>query len=182
MRLQRVKRLSRPKLRHKRREKRPEPVRGDFIANLEDPAVAEVFARIGRNPRDYKLAQRVVALQKQFPQGTIPELITYDYLQQKNIPFTYQAWISGGRSRAGGVIPDFVLQYGGTGMAWLVQGQYWHNRPEVAASDVADKLALVGHYFEHVFIEKALELWERQIYFNRPAVFEMALVGIEIGQ
>jgi hypothetical protein len=137
---------------------------------------------LGRNPRDYKLAKRVVKLQETYPQGTVIELVTVDYLNQRQIPYTYQAWVAGGRSRSGGVVPDIVLEYNGVGYAWLINGIYWHNRPEVAASDVADKLTLIGHYFEHVLIEKVLELWEPHIIHDRPEIFEMALVGLEMGQ
>lgn len=179
---QRLKRLSLPGYKKMKRIPRPEPVRGDFMKNLEDPRVEECFSYFGRLPRDYKMCKRIVTLQEQFPQGTFIELCTYDWLSQKQIPFSYQSWVNGGRARSGGVIPDFTLEYNGRGMAWLCNGDYWHNRPEVAISDVADKLALIGHWFEHTFIEVVVDLWEHRIIHERPLIFEMALLGLGLGQ
>lgn len=184
MTLQRIKRISRPHIKGHRRIAKPEPVRvpGGGIQNLEDPRVTECFAYFGRNPKDYKMCKRIVTLREKFPQGTFIELAIYDWLSQKQIDFTYQAWVNGGRARSGGVVPDFVLEANGRGMAWMANGDYWHNRPEVAISDVADKLALIGHWFEHVLIEVVVDLWENRIVNDRPEVFEMALLGIGLGQ
>lgn len=165
----------------KKRLNRPDPIRGDFIRDLRDPHVLEVYNRLGRQPRDWKLAQRVAALMKDYPAGTIPELVTYDWLKQKDIQFTYQAFLYGGRSRKGGLLPDFVLQYGGVGLAFLVNGNYWHSRPEVATSDVADIIKLKGSWFHNILIEKVVVIWESQIIRSRPQVFEYALLGIEMG-
>lgn len=66
-------------------------------------------------------------------------------------------------------------------MAVLVQGQYWHTRTEVAESDAADKLKLLGVMFHGVQIEQVIEIWEQRIYKDRPEIFELMLVGIELG-
>lgn len=164
---------------------KPEMPEGEAVISLVDPTVTEIMRRCGNHPGDLKMAQRVAKLYQngttETGDGTIPELITYDWLQQRGIQFTYQAWLYGGRNRNGGVIPDFVLEYAGKGMAWLIQGEYWHSKSEVSASDIIDKLRLVGSWFHGIYIETVLELWENKIYHNRPEVFEMALMGIEIG-
>lgn len=67
-------------------------------------------------------------------------------------------------------------------MAWLVQGDYWHTRAEVAESDVSDKLRLLGTMFHGVQIEQVIELWEQRIYKDRPEIFELAVMGIELGR
>jgi len=159
---------------------KPDPVTGSRVLNLEDPYIQEVFNRLGRKPSDYRVAKRVAKLHGKYPQGTIPELVTMDYLDQKGYKYTYQAWVNGGRSRRGGVVPDFVVQVGGIGMAWNVQGEYWHSRPEVIASDAIDRLQLIGHYFEYIFIQKIVNLWENDIYHHRPKVFELAEMGISM--
>jgi hypothetical protein len=159
---------------------------GEGVEDLVDPTVTEIMRRCGNKPGDMKMAQRVAKLYQngstETGDGTIPELITYDWLQSRQIPFTYQAWIYGGRSRHGGVIPDFVLEYNGKGMAWLIQGNYWHSKSEVSASDIIDKMKLVGSWFHGIYIEVVVELWENKVYHNRPEVFEMALLGIGLGQ
>lgn len=67
-------------------------------------------------------------------------------------------------------------------MAWLVQGEYWHSLREVAESDATDKIRLLGTVFHGVRIDIVLDLWEQRIYKDRPEVFELALVGIELGR
>lgn len=167
----------------KRRPVSPGDVTGDqYFQELSEPHVNEIFARLGRKARDYKLAKRVATLMETYPDGTIPELVTLDWLEQQKIPHTFQAWVYGGRSRKGGIIPDFVVEYGGRGMAWLIQGDYWHNRSEVAESDVSDKLRLIGTQFEGVIIEVVVELWENKVLNARPQIFELALVGIGMGE
>ena len=159
---------------------------GELFEDLVDPTVNEIMRRCGNKPGDMKMAKRVAALYQngssETGDGTIPELIAYDWLQSRQIQFTYQAWIYGGRSRQGGVIPDFVLEYNGKGMAWLIQGDYWHSKSEVSASDVVDTMKLIGSWFHGIYIEAVVELWEHRIYHDRPQVFEMALLGIGIGK
>lgn len=167
-------------IKRKRRDKSAE-IAGSTL-EIKDERVQEIVSRLSNSPADYKLAKRVATLMDTYPDGTIPELITLDYLEQQQIPYTYQAWIYGGRSRQGGVIPDFVLAPGGRGMAWLVQGDYWHTRAEVAESDVSDKLRLLGTMFHGVQIEQVIELWEQRIYKDRPEIFELAVMGIELGR
>lgn len=167
----------------RRRPISPGDVTGDqFFQEITEPHVNEVWYRLGRKPHDYKLARRVAGLMQIYPDGTIPELVTLDWLEQEKISYTFQAWVYGGRSRKGGIVPDFVLEYGGLGMAWMIQGDYWHNRKEVAESDISDKLRLLGTQFHGVIIEKVLELWENKILHQRPQVFEFAIVGVELGE
>lgn len=159
----------------------PEPPSGAL--DLEDELVKEIMGRISGGSSDYKMAKRVAHMKRtMYPDGTIPELITADFLDQREIPYTFQAWIYGGRSRQGGVVPDFVLEYLGKGMAWLIQGEYWHSKADVSASDEIDKVRLVGTWFHNVYIEAVIEIWEDAIYHKRPEVFDMALMGIEIGR
>jgi hypothetical protein len=75
-----------------------------------------------------------------------------------------------------------LFEQGGVGVAWLVNGDYWHSRPEVAESDITDRLRFLGATYHGIKIEKVVQLWEGRIYRNRPQVFEMGLAGIELGR
>jgi hypothetical protein len=158
------------------------PVGGETSIDLRDDTAKEVWDRLGRQPRDWKLAQRVATLMRTYPNGTVPELVAMDWLNQMQIPFIYLAQIYGGHARKGGVEVDLLFEQGGVGVAWLVHGNYWHSRPEVSESDVGDKLRFLGATYHGIKIEKVVALWERKIYFCRPQVFEQGLAGIELGQ
>jgi hypothetical protein len=156
----------------------PSPVAGDFVLDLRDKTALEVHARIGRKPKDWKLAQRVAALMQQHPNGTIPELVAMDWLNQQQIEYIYLAQIYGGHRRKGGVEVDLLFQYAGVGIAWLVHGEYWHSRPEVSASDAIDRLRFLGATYHGIRIDKVVALWESDIYHRRPSVFELGLLGL----
>jgi hypothetical protein len=158
------------------------PVGGETSIDLRDDTAKEVWDRLGRQPRDWKLAQRVATLMRTYPNGTVPELVAMDWLNQMQIPFIYLAQIYGGHARKGGVEVDLLFEQGGVGVAWLVHGNSWHSRPEVSESDVGDKLRFLGATYHGIKIEKVVALWERKIYFCRPQVFEQGLAGIELGQ
>lgn len=163
----------------------PTEVAGGEELNLDDPVVREIHNRMGGRSVDWAVAKRVAGLKgalfKTY-EGTIPELIVYDWLEQKKIPFSFQAFIYGGRSRKGGVIPDFLVWPGGRGLAWFVDTEYWHSKPEVAASDAADRVRLLGAVYDGIRIDAVVALWENQIYRNRPAIFEWAMMGVEMGR
>lgn len=130
---------------------------------------------------DEKLAKRIMNLMAQFPLGTLPELITYDWLQSKHISFMYQVELFGGRRIRGGVVPDFVVMEQGDrtqAQAWQVQGEYWHTLPGARERDAAKNISLLGADVEGARITQVIELWEGDIYDKRPRVFQMALAGI----
>lgn len=131
--------------------------------------------------RDSGLAKRVQKLMRQFPQGTIPELVTYDWLTRQKVDFQYQVALYGGRSRRGGIIPDFVLYRSGGAMAWQVQGNYWHNRAGRPANDAAQRMRLLATRANGQSIRQVIFLWESRILNDRPRVFEMALANVELG-
>jgi hypothetical protein len=161
----------------------PDPVSGEqYVMNLADPRVTEVWGRLGRKPKDYKLAQRVVTLMSKHPHATVPELVAMDWLNQQGIEYVYLAQIFGGHSRKGGAEVDLLFQYAGTGIAWQINGSYWHNRDEVAASDIIDRMKLLGATYHGIRIDKVCALWENRIYDDRPRIFDWGLQGIELGQ
>jgi hypothetical protein len=119
---------------------------------------------------------------RKYPNGTVPELVAMDWLDQQKIEYIYLAQIFGGHARRGGVEVDLLFEYAGRGIAILVQGDYWHTRPEVAASDVVDRLRFLGATYHGITIDKVVACWENRIYNDRPQIFELAVLGIELGE
>jgi hypothetical protein len=170
-----------PKLKKGRPLPLPKEIPGGDYVTEDEPHVSEIWIRLGRKSNDLKTAKRVAHLMEQYPNGTIPELVAMDWLNQNQVQYEYLAQVRGGRSRLGGVEADFLIQAGGVGLVWLINGNYWHSRPEVAESDVVDKLRFLGSTYHGIRIEKVCALWERRVYEDRPQIFELAMVGIELG-
>lgn len=130
---------------------------------------------------DMALARRVARLKAQFPAGTLPELVSYDWLVRQNLAFDYQVSVNGGRTRSGGSVPDFVIYTGGGDAdAWLVQGEYWHGQGNARTRDETALAKIPGQYVNGAAIRRVMQLWENDIYRRRPEVFNLALAGLEI--
>lgn len=146
-----------------------------------DTALTELTRRLG----DQALAKRIRVLQAQYggvSSGTVPELVTYDWLQHSGYRFVFQAELYGGRATAGGLLPDFVVETGaGSGAAWNIQGEYWHGKSqEKAISDAEGALRLVGQVVNGIRIDRVLYLWEDDLYTKRPQVFQYAIAGVAL--
>ena len=137
--------------------------------------------RLARDTGDRKLAQRVSRLKKRYPYGTAPELITLDWLEGRNERYIFQAQLYGGWVQ-GGLIPDFIVFQRGYTAAWLIHGNYYHNRPGRQGVDRAAIMRIQGSYFGGQKIDKALVIWESQLLRNRKAVLEDAMAGFERGE
>ena len=133
---------------------------------------------------DEKLAKRVMKLKKQFPLGTFPELVTYDWLQRRGIFFEYQKAVLGGRALRGGQVVDFALDQGLFASVWEVQGRYWHTRPGKIQADEAERMALMSIEIFGKPVKYVVEIWDTRIMdkHKRNQVFEQALAGVELGQ
>jgi len=145
--------------------------------DLTDPVYENLLRSLG----DAGLVKRVMKLQKKFPVGTVPELVTYDWLTRQRIEFEYQVALYGGRTRSGGIIPDFVLRVGGRTVVWNIQGNYWHTlggRPQV---DEAQRLRMLASKINGQPVKQVMFLWESRILGDRPKVFVLALAGVELG-
>jgi hypothetical protein len=168
----------------KKRKPRPQGSQGDFALPQERASQLELEVnKIQRQIHGtYAEARRVRSLQDKFPQGTVPELVAYDWLKRNEVPFDYQVELQGGRSNRGGLVPDFVVREGGKGIAWLVQGDYYHS-PEFQARhgqqnrDLHAGLRLRGLVYNGVRIETVVPLWENDIYTRRPEIFVFAASG-----
>ena len=161
------------------------PVEGDRILDLTDELVSEIWARFDKRPSEYKTSVRCAKLYRELfttYEGTIPEVIIYDWLTRKNEPFEFQPKFFGGRSAKGGVIPDFMVWPGGRGLAWFCDTLYWHTKPEIMQSDLADRVKLVGQWYQGVRVEQVISIWENRVYDDRNTVLEWALQGIEAGR
>jgi len=154
------------------------PVTGGGVEQLDlvPGQLRAVARRIGdkRARRVWKLMQRV--------QGTLPELCTYDWLERRKLGFEFQSGQMGGRRWSGGAVVDFVVD----GLAaeglyiWRVQGEYWHQGPEVERKDWMQKARLLRLKIGGVPVVAVVDLWENAIYDKYPDVFRKAEMGIEL--
>lgn len=154
------------------------PARLPSRESTESPevrAAAEVM-----ETTDIKFVKKILTLRQGFTQATFPEMITYDWLTSQGLAFVYQGEIYGGRRQPGGLLPDFVIDVGGAGIAWQVNGEYWHGRLDQKANDAANNIRLLGQTVNGLVIDQVVELWERDIYKRRPFIFTMALGGLGI--
>ena len=147
----------------------------------EEDEAGQIRRQIGDHPGDEKVARAIVNLKKTWPRGTVPELLTYNWLEANSYDFSYQAAAFGGRL-SGGMMPDFIIKVGGKGLAWLVQGSYYHSVHFQRAHaqddrDIVAELRLKGQYVGGVRIESVVSLFEEDIYDRRPDVFNLALGG-----
>lgn len=129
-------------------------------------------------------AMRAYRLLKQGIVGSLPELLTYDWLQSRNRIFDFQSSIMGGRLILGGAVADFIIEdlIPGGLVIWRVQGDYWHTQADRVQSDFIQRERLLTESYMGVPVEQVVDLWESAIYWAAPYVFEMAEGGVEIGR
>lgn len=125
----------------------------------------------------------MLGLKKEFPYGTVPELLALDFLRSHREQYIYQAQLLGG-FRPGGVVPDFLVMRNAAITALLIQGNYWHNLPGMKQADEVDKYRLLGTTYEGRRIQRVVFVWETRLISGREgrdSVMENALSGIELG-
>lgn len=152
------------------------PVGDDLHVDMTD----DFYDELARALKNDQLARKVTNLiRDKYPYGTVPEMLMLDFLEMKGERYKYQAQLYGGW-RSGGLIPDFVVSRGGQARALNIQGDYWHNVPGKREKDAADKLKMLGSYFDGELITGVTFVWESRLMGpGRGAVMEDALVGIE---
>lgn len=125
----------------------------------------------------YRLLRRGV-------EGTLPELLTYQWLERRGRQFDFQSSIMGGRLVLGGAVADFIISdlVPGGLVVWRVQGDYWHVEPERVQRDFQQRERLLMESYMGVPVVQVVDLWESGIYWAYPFVFEMAEAGVEIGR
>ena len=138
-------------------------------------AVDALLARM--DSTDRRLGKRLLSLSQRFAGGSLPEWITYDWLDRNQVDFSYQVELYGGRMRRGGLLPDFVVYGGGAAMAWRIQGEYWHTRADKRQRDFDEVARLLGQYVQGARIEQVVDLWESDVYRRRPWIYQLAMLG-----
>tara|TARA_R110000868_G_scaffold21307_3_gene88533 strand:- start:3718 stop:4290 length:573 start_codon:yes stop_codon:yes gene_type:complete len=154
----------------------------DKLLDLEDPAIKELRRTLGDDPKTERLIKRIIKLRVKEPLASLPELIAYDWLSGKGIPFIYQGSADGGRMMRGGQVPDFVIPMAGMAICWRIQGEYWHSRPGAKEQDLVNKIALLGGTAAGLPVSAVVDCWEGQIYADYNRVFTLALAGVELGR
>ena len=159
----------------------PLPVtpRGPDLLDTTPPEVAYYMEKVSR-----ERAMRAYRLRKKGVEGTLPELLTYDWLESRGRQFDFQTSFLGGRLQLGGAVADFIIfdLWPGELAVWRCQGDYWHTMPEREQKDALQKLKLLGERWNNVPVGVVVDLWESAIYRRAPQVFLQAEAGVEIGQ
>lgn len=154
-----------------------EPLLNDSLL-LYDEKEADIARLVGSS----KLAKKVMALMRQYPNGTLPELLVMDWLMEQQQEYIFQAPLGGGKTVKGGLVADFLVPVGAGWACWFIQGDYWHTQVGTVEKNIADKNMTLSQEYAGKEIELALELWEGKLYKQRDYVCQMALAGIEVGR
>lgn len=147
-----------------------------IFADQTDDEVDRLMQLLGSE----KLAKKVHKLAQQYPVATVPELVTYEWLERSGYPFQFQLWLYGGRRAPSGqgLVPDFVVTPGGAPIVWQVQGEYWHSIQRKGDRDKSANLRMLAASIKGRKVSAVVELWEDDIYHRRPQIFLSALQGI----
>jgi len=141
------------------------------------PEALRVWARVVGETR----AREVWDLQQKGIVGTLPELCTYVWLEKRKIEFEFQSGQMGGRAAGGGgAVVDFILyNLSSNGYyCWRVQGEYWHQGPDVEMKDFTQAQKLLHLKIGGVPVVAVVDLWETDVYEKYPRVFESAEMGV----
>ena len=147
--------------------------------DISETTVNDLARRLGG---DRSLASKIVALQQEFPKGTVPELVCYEFLRRYGYSFEYQVSLYGGRRFEGGLVPDFaVFQDGGVSIL-QIQGNHWHSVSRKGLSDMTANIRMLGQIISGATVKRVTEIWESDIMNPalRPQVFYLALAGISL--
>lgn len=155
----------------------PVPVIVPGFLSIEDTELEPILNKIGRSVDKIYLAKRILRLWKKVSSATLPEIMVMLWLNERKLPYLYQADIDGGRGKRGGIVPDFVLPISGTAKVLNVQGSYWHRDK---ARDIQTRLSLLGKTVNGWKIDRVLYLKELDIYRRLNDVMEAAMRGIEL--
>ena len=164
-----------------KRHKKPKLPSVTLPAESSGPDTTE--QNIARLYGDSRLAARVRKLLEEYPDGSIPELVVLDWLRWKGISFKYQVQLYGGWSRAGGLIPDFLLTGSNAGKVIQVQGDYWHGRSDKKSADMDARLKLIGSVWNGIRIITVTNVWEGDLRDSstRQRTLNLAIAGMETG-
>jgi hypothetical protein len=164
-------------------EKEPEAFKPEsFVVEAEDDR-PDQLKQWEKTLEDPKLAKKAWDLFIKWPEATLPELILWMELKERNVVFDYQVAILGGTRKRGGLIPDFLVKRGGEGLAIEVNGSYWHEGAEKQEKDRADALRMKGVLVNGVRIKQVVTVWDVDLYPSkdrRRITVDNALAGISV--
>jgi len=183
-----LKRLSKPKTlkglsglgRTQKLPPLPDLAQPGQLASVADDELSRLTDTLG----DRTLAKKLLNLRKKFPDATMPELVTMEFLDRRAVRYQFQKWLLGGRSIRGGQIVDFALDMGTHTLIWEVMGNYWHTRPGQAQLDEGQKHTLLGLSVFGKPVRGVVSLWESRLMskYQRKGALEMAMAGVELGR
>ena len=112
------------------------------------------------------------------PLSTLPESIVAWYLNKFRESYEEQGEIAGGRTRRNGVVIDFWLPI--RRVVILVNGDYWHGKPEKREKDLSQRQRLVNSDIGGIKIASIVVVWESGLLScQREQHVRNALAGIE---
>jgi hypothetical protein len=162
----------------RRKDSKPDPYVSQEHTSFDSTDDTE--DRLARELKSRAMAKKVLGLKKEYPYGTVPELLAMDWLRTNRERYVWQAQLYGG-FRSGGIVPDFLVHRNSSITALLVQGNYWHNLPGMKTADESDRQRLLGTSYEGQRIKKVVFVWETRLMRSRDDVMRHALSGIELG-
>jgi hypothetical protein len=146
------------------------------MMDLDPPTVQEWTRVVGE-----KRARRAwKKLQELGEPATLPELLTYLWLERRKWTFDFQSSLMGGRLITGGAVADFlILDLFVQGIVvWRIQGEFWHATTKQRAKDQQQKFRLLNERAYGMPIIAVVDLWEMDVYDKSPRVFRQAEGGV----
>lgn len=167
-------------------KKPPQPARIKTeppTADMNDREKRAYYNSCGDPEERRDIILRFRSLIEKYPAITYPEAITYYLLEKRKVEFDFQVSQEGGRTELGGLVADFIVDYGGIGLALQVHGNYWHNKPEVRERDILYNERIIGQNVNGIIINEVVELWEDSLMgCRREEAMDKALLGIGVGE
>lgn len=151
------------------------------LAQTQDPYWLSFAYRLCPGPSD-KEVQNIVnlffRLKADYPAITLPEACFWYECDKHQTAFTYQQDFNGGRAQLGGGVPDFWLPQ--ERIIILIQGLYWHERPEVKERDAVLIAQMKRGTVDGAPINGVVQVADERIQScQRSEIFKLALAGIE---
>ncbi len=187
MTIQPVRKISRYPRKGVRKPRPPSPPR----LRTEERFTGGGIRQLNLIPEDLRAFARVVGLRRAKAawklmqrglQGSLPELLTYDWLEKHKRSFQFQTSLLGGRMVRGGTVLDFVVfDLSPDGVyCWRVQGEYWHQGPISKAQDEWQSYRLRQLWIGGLPVVAVVDLWENDIYHRYPEIYQKAEFGISL--
>ena len=148
-------------------------VRSVDTLDLTDPLIKDLAQKLGGRPEDYRLAGRLMILERNMPNSTLPERIAIDYLQTRRIPhYTQTTSTTGARL-------DILLDKGGYGLGIEIDGSFWHSRTK-KERDLQRTFGVVGQKVNGLRVKGIVRVTENDLLHKnkREQVMGNAVLGL----